>query len=103
MRGVFDVLVAVVGAAMGSDFGHPVEQANGGGGSHQGQSAAQGGRWYGIIVEVKADAEGFIGVDGPRRVTGKRVSGERQQVQFLYTTFLKEPNKPALYPGMNSA
>jgi len=84
MREVFDLLVAVVGAAMGSDFGPPVEQANGGGRSHQGQSAAQGLRRHGIIVEVKADAEGFIGVDGPRRVTGKRVSGERQQVRFLF-------------------
>ena len=69
---------------MGSDFGRAVEQANGGGRSHQGQSAAQGWRRHGIIVEVEADAEGFIGVDGARRVTGERVSGERQQVRFLF-------------------
>src|SRR5208283_2913350 len=48
MGGVFDVLVAVVGAAMGSDFGRAVEQANGGGRSHQGQGTAQGRRRHGI-------------------------------------------------------
>lgn len=35
MRGVFEVLVVVVGAAMASDIGLPVEQANGGGRGHQ--------------------------------------------------------------------
>ena len=69
---------------MGSDFGGAVEQANGGGRSHQGQSAAQGAGRHGIIVEVEADAEGFIGVDGARQVTGERVSGERQQARFLF-------------------
>ena len=36
VRGVFDLLVPVVGAAMRSDFGRAVEQANGRGRSHQG-------------------------------------------------------------------
>ena len=53
--GVLDLLVPVVGAAMGSDYGGAVEQTNGGGRSDQGQSATQ--RWgrHGIIVEVEAD------------------------------------------------
>ena len=69
---------------MGSDFGRAVEQANGRGRSHQGQGTAQGLRRHGIIVEVKAHAEGFIGVDGTCCVTGKRMSGERQQARFLF-------------------
>ena len=63
---------------MGSDFRRALEQADGGGRSHQRQGAAQGTGRDGIIVEVEADAEGLIGVDGARQVTGERVSGERQ-------------------------
>src|SRR5579883_2433707 len=61
--GVFDLLVTIIGAAMGSDFGRAIEQADGRGRSNQGQRAAQGRRRHGIIVEVEANPESFVGVD----------------------------------------
>src|SRR5208283_4515802 len=56
---LFDEFMPVIGAGMGSDFGGAIEQAHAGGGSHQGQNAAQGLGRHGIVVEVEADPEGF--------------------------------------------
>ena len=83
---------------MGSDFGRAVEQANGGGRSNQGQSAAQGAGRHGIVVEIEADEEGLIGIDRAHQVTGKRVSGERQQVLFLLLKRLGDRARGIAWP-----
>ena len=80
----FDEFMPVIGAGVGSDFGGAVEQAHTGGRSHQGQRPAQGLGRDGIVVEVEADAEGFIGTDGSGQVTGERMSGKRQQARPLF-------------------
>ena len=75
---LFDLLMPVIGAAVGSDFGGAVEQAHVGGRCDQGQGATEGAGRHGIIVEVKADPEGFIRRDRAHHVAGERVSGKRE-------------------------
>src|SRR5271157_319149 len=99
MGGILDELMAVIGAAMRSDFGQAVEEADGGGRSDQRQRAAQ--RWGrdGIIIEVKADAKGLIGVNGAPHVAAEGVSGERQQARFLFLKNLGDGARVVAGPG----
>ena len=69
---------------MGGDFGGAVEQSDRRGRGDERQGAAQGAWGHGIIVEVEADAESFIGVDGARQVARKGMSGQRQQARFFF-------------------
>src|SRR6266568_4111256 len=56
----------------GKRFRLNVEQAHRGGGSNQGQSTAQGLGRHGVVIEIEADAKGFIGMHGAHQVAGKR-------------------------------
>ena len=78
VSGVFDELMTVIGAAMGSDFVGTVEQTHRGGRSHQGQSVAQGLGRHGVVIEIEADAESFIGLRGAHQVAGEGVNRKRQ-------------------------
>jgi hypothetical protein len=88
VSGIFDELVPVIGAAMRGDFGGAVEEADGGGGSDQRQRPAQGLGRHGIVIEVKADAEGLIGLDRAHPVARERVGRKREQVRFFLLPYL---------------
>src|SRR5271165_6366355 len=97
--GFVDEFMPVIGAGVGSDFGGAIEQAHAGGGSHQGQGAAQGLRRDRIVVEVKADPEGFIGAHGGGQVAGERMRRKWQQARFLFHENLSDSAGVVTGPG----
>src|SRR5215831_2566488 len=83
VSGVFDELMPVIGAEVRSDFGGAVEQSDGGGRGHEGQRPVAGLRGDGVVIQVEADAEGFVGVHRLHQVAGERVKGKREQAGLL--------------------
>src|SRR5208283_1073400 len=64
-----------------------------------GQRAAQGLGRHGIVVEVEADPEGFIGAHGAGRVAGERMGRKWQQARFLFLENLSDSAGVVTGPG----
>ena len=77
MRGIEHELVAVKRAPMAGQFHRTIENAHGSSGGQQGELSADGLRRNGVIIEVKADIDGFMSAHGLDAVGGKGVQRRR--------------------------
>ncbi len=68
---------------MPSDLDGAIENTHAGIGCHQGQLAANGLRRDGVIVEIEAHIDGFVGAHGFDSISGERMQRKWKQARPL--------------------
>jgi hypothetical protein len=99
MRGIENELVAIISTDMASDLDGPIENTHAGVGCHQGQLASHGLRRDGVIVEIEAHIDGFVGAHGFDAIGGERMQGMRKQSRPLLLESFRDGEMIAARPA----